>query len=117
MLASPSAPSALASFLVLALVCTGASGCGPSGACPAYPHTLPSAALDAHREAREVTRVVRAEAQARLLERILPGLRPEELELVRAVERMCRDHGVPLVLASPSAGPDGPPGSVNIATE
>ena len=29
------------------------------------------------------TRVVRAEAQARLLERILPGLRPEELELVR----------------------------------
>ncbi len=63
MLASPSAPSALASFLVLALVCTGASGCGPSGACPAYPHTLPSAALDAHREAREVTRVVRAEAR------------------------------------------------------
>ena len=29
------------------------------------------------------TRVVRAEAQAKLLERILPGLRPEELELVR----------------------------------
>lgn len=29
------------------------------------------------------TRVVRAEAQARLLEQILPELRPEELELVR----------------------------------
>jgi ribonuclease-3 family protein len=29
------------------------------------------------------TRVVRAEAQARLLDRILPDLRPEELELVR----------------------------------
>lgn len=29
------------------------------------------------------THVVRAEAQARLLERVLPALRPEELELVR----------------------------------
>ncbi|MEZ4327258.1 MAG: hypothetical protein R3B40_18720 [Polyangiales bacterium] len=38
-------------------------GCGPRGACPAYPHTSPSAALDAHREARAVTRVVRAEAR------------------------------------------------------
>lgn len=38
----------------------------------------PSDRLDAMK-----TRVVRAEAQARLLEAILPGLRPEELELVR----------------------------------
>ncbi|MBL8975101.1 MAG: hypothetical protein JNK56_31170, partial [Myxococcales bacterium] len=46
--------------------------------------------------------------RAVVLDLTAPGA--EELELVRAVERMCRDHGVPLVLASPSAGPDGPPG-------
>ncbi len=48
---------------LLAVAWTGVSGCGPSGACPAYPHTGPAAALDAHRDARAVTRVVRAEAR------------------------------------------------------
>ena len=37
--------------------------CGPKGACPAYPHATPSAALDAHRDAREVVQVIRAEAR------------------------------------------------------
>ena len=45
--------------------------------------------------------------RAVVLDLTAPGA--EELELVRAVERMCRDNGVPLVLTSPSAGPDGPP--------
>jgi len=45
--------------------------------------------------------------RAVVLDLTAPGA--EEIELVRAVERMCRDNGVPLVLALPSAGPDGPP--------
>lgn len=58
-----SVPRCLVVLGLLLGVCAGASGCGPSGACPAYPHTGPSAALAAHREARAVTRVVRAEAR------------------------------------------------------
>ncbi len=49
-------------MLALALA-VGAAGCGPRGACPAYPHTNAAGALDAHRAEREQTRVVRAEAR------------------------------------------------------
>lgn len=45
--------------------------------------------------------------RAVILDVTAPGA--EEIELVRAVERLCRDNGVPLVLAAPSSGPAGPP--------
>lgn len=57
----PLPAAALPALLIASATLVG--GCGPRGACPAYPHTSPAAALDAHQQARAATRVVRAEAR------------------------------------------------------